>query len=141
MPRLAIARDGIGGDHELAHDGGQRDLAGPPVLPDQPIIEIPEGRGMANGGAGGIEQGLAQAGAAVTGRFAVTDRAAAPSAWRQTSNPHPERDPRQLKPKPAREPRHRRCMRHREQPEPGGAGRTVRSKGGPHFNYFNLHDD
>jgi len=50
-PGLAIAGDAVGGDHELAHDDGQRDprfrrgqaLAGPLVLADQPIVEVPKG--------------------------------------------------------------------------------------------------
>jgi hypothetical protein len=83
VPGLAIAGDGIGGDQQFAHDGGQRDFAGPPILADQPVVEAFEGRGMADRSASGIKQGLAQTGATMTGRFTVAHRAASPGVRRQ----------------------------------------------------------
>src|SRR6516164_10910878 len=69
-PGLAIASDGVSGDQDLAHDGGQGDLTGPSVVAHQAVKKVFEGRGMARRGAGGIEEGAAHPGAAVASGLA-----------------------------------------------------------------------
>src|SRR6516165_10448616 len=49
-PGLAVAGDGVGGNQDFAHNGGEGDLAGSAVAGDEAVVEILEGRGVADGG-------------------------------------------------------------------------------------------
>ena len=82
-PGLAIASDGVSGDQDLAHDGGQGDLTGPSVIAHQAVKKVFERRGMAQRGAGGIEEGAAHPNAAVASGLAKLGLAAPPGVRRQ----------------------------------------------------------
>ena len=54
-----VSGDGVGDDEDFPHDSDEGDLSGPIVVVGDAIVEVAHRGGMADSGAGGVEQGAA----------------------------------------------------------------------------------
>jgi hypothetical protein len=67
-----VSGDGVGDDENFPHDRGEGDLSGSFVVVGDAIVEVAHRRGMADSGAGGVEQGAAHERLSMTG-FGLPD--------------------------------------------------------------------
>jgi hypothetical protein len=67
-----VSGDGVGDDENFPHDRGEGDLSGSFVVVGDAIVEVAHRRGMADSGAGGVEQGAAHERSSMTG-FGLPD--------------------------------------------------------------------
>ena len=62
-----VSGDGVGDDEDFPHDSGEGDLSGSIVVVGDAIVEVAHRGGMADSGAGGVEQGAAHERSSMTG--------------------------------------------------------------------------
>jgi hypothetical protein len=67
-----VTGDGVGDDENFPHDSGEGDLSGSIVVVGDAIVEVAHRGGMADSGAGGVEQGAAHERSSMTG-FGLPD--------------------------------------------------------------------
>src|ERR1700735_5249429 len=62
-----VSGDGVGDDEDFPHDSDEGDLSGSIVVVGDAIVEVAHRGGMADSGAGGVEQGAAHERSSMTG--------------------------------------------------------------------------
>ena len=62
-----VSGDGVGDDENFPHDRGEGDLSGSIVGMGEASVEVAHRGGMADSGAGGVEQGAAHERSSMTG--------------------------------------------------------------------------